>query len=296
MSASESPDENSNASRESVDETPASPPESGEASSSKKASGARISQAPTVVGGEELEASMPDDVKPDDAKSDDAKSDDAKSDDAKSGVSEGEDAAAKVEAEAPEDPLEVAKADSKRIREQLIRTAADFDNFRKRSRREQEDATRRGREGVIKDLLPIFDNLERAAGHADQAQDVKSLSDGLRMVLKQFGQTLERIGIERVPSVGQPFDPSLHEAIQHLESTEHVAGVVMTEVQSGYQMGAHLIRACMVVVSKGPGPDAATESSKADSEDASEGSDDASEADAAAAPDEAPESSEKAKD
>ena len=151
-----------------------------------------------------------------------------------------------------EQRLEDALGESGRIRDQLLRTAADFDNFRKRSRREAEDAARRGRESVIKDLLPVFDNLERAAMHADAGPEAKSVADGLRMVIKQFLDTLDRLGVKRIPTVGLPFDPSVHEAIQHLESAEHPAGVVLMEVQPGYMIGDHLLRAAMVVVSKGP--------------------------------------------
>lgn len=152
----------------------------------------------------------------------------------------------------PEQRLEEAIAETARIRDQLLRTAADFDNFRKRSRREAEDANRRGRESVIKDLLPVFDNLERAATHAEAGPEAKSVADGLRIVLKQFLDTLDKMGVKRIASVGMPFDPSVHEAIQHLESAEHPAGVVLAEVQPGYTIGDHLIRAAMVVVSKGP--------------------------------------------
>jgi molecular chaperone GrpE len=157
-----------------------------------------------------------------------------------------------------EDRLAEAQAESARTRDQLLRTAADFDNFRKRSRREAEEAQRRGRETILKDLLPVFDNLERAAAHAESAPDAKSVSEGVRIVLKQFLDTLERMGIKRIPAVGTPFDPSVHEAIQQIDSTEHPAGVVIAEVQPGYMLGDYLIRAAMVVVSKGPGPQADT--------------------------------------
>ncbi|WP_437676420.1 nucleotide exchange factor GrpE [Sorangium sp. So ce131] len=166
-------------------------------------------------------------------------------------------APAAARAPTPEDKLGEAQAEAARLREQLLRTAADFDNFRKRSRREAEDAQRRGRETILKDLLPVFDNLERAASHAEGAPDVKSVADGIRIVLKQFVDTLERMGIKRIAAVGKPFDPSVHEAIQQIDSTEHPAGVVIAEVQPGYMLGDYLIRAAMVVVSKGsPGAQA----------------------------------------
>lgn len=149
----------------------------------------------------------------------------------------------------PTDPV----AEVARLRDQLLRTAADFDNYRKRSRREQEDAQRRGRESTIKDMLPVFDNLERATSSAEAAPDVKSVADGLRIVIRQFVDTLDKMGVKRISSVGQPFDPTVHEAIQHLESKEHPAGVILAEVQPGYMIGDHLVRAAMVVVSKGSG-------------------------------------------
>lgn len=141
---------------------------------------------------------------------------------------------------------EVAK-----LRDQLLRTAADFDNFRKRTRRDVDDAQRRGKESTVKDLLPVFDNFERAITHAESTGEAKSVAEGLRIVLKQFLDTLEKMGIQRINAVGQPFDPSIHEAIQHMESAEHPAGVVLYDVQSGYRIGEHLLRAAMVVVSKG---------------------------------------------
>lgn len=156
------------------------------------------------------------------------------------------------EPEAPQDPLEVARAEAQRFRDQLLRTAADFDNFRKRTRKEMQEAERRSREDFLRDLLPVFDNLERAAQHAETATDVKSLADGIGMVVRMFVDTLERLGVERVVSLGQPFDPALHEAVQQLETGDHPPGSVMAEVQPGYRMGERLVRPAMVVVAKPP--------------------------------------------
>lgn len=150
------------------------------------------------------------------------------------------------------DPLETARGEAQRLREQLLRTAADFDNYKKRVRRETEDAERRARETLLRDLLPVFDDLERATQHAGQASDVKSLADGISMVLRMFGDTLGRLGIERIQSVGEPFDPALHEAVQHLETTEFPPGSVAAEVRAGYRFGDRLVRPAMVVVAKPP--------------------------------------------
>lgn len=156
------------------------------------------------------------------------------------------------EPEAPQDPLEAARAEVQRIRDQLLRTAADFDNFRKRTRKETQEAERRAKEDFLRELLPVFDNLERAAQHAETATDVKSLADGVGMVVRLFVDTLGRLGVERVSALGQAFDPALHEAVQQLETSEHPPGSVAAEVQPGYRMGERLVRPAMVVVAKPP--------------------------------------------
>ncbi len=165
-----------------------------------------------------------------------------------------------TEAEAATEPAsgsarpaaEGPEAEIARIRDQLLRTAADFDNFKKRSRREVIDADRRGREELLRDLLPVFDNLERATAHMESATDVQSLADGIQMVMRQFLDTLTKLGIERIESVGKAFDPAVHEAIQHMETPEHPPGSVVAEVQAGYRLGEKLVRPAMVVVAKAP--------------------------------------------
>jgi len=164
--------------------------------------------------------------------------------------------AAGEQTEKPGTPLEEAQAEIARIRDQLLRTAADFDNFRKRTRREIDEAQKRGKEELLRELLPVFDNLERAVIHAGQASDAKAVADGVGMVLKQFQDTLGKVGIKRIVAVGGPFDPSLHEAIQQVETNDHPAGTIVAEVQPGYSMGDRLVRAAMVVVAKPrPKPD-----------------------------------------
>jgi len=165
---------------------------------------------------------------------------------------EGEDATEAPSEATETDRVEELEAELGRVREQLLRTAADFDNFRKRSRREIEDARLRGREELLRDLLPVFDNLERAVVHAEQATDAKAVADGVRMVLKQFSDTLSRAGIQRIEAVGQPFDPNFHDAFQQMETSEHPPGTVVAELQPGYMMGDRLVRAAMVMVAKPP--------------------------------------------
>ena len=152
---------------------------------------------------------------------------------------------------APVDPVAVITAERDKLKDQLLRTLADFDNYRKRSKREEQDATRRGREDVLRELLPVFDNLERAATYAKTGADTKAIADGVGMVLKLFEDTVTRLGGQRLKSVGQPFDPNIHEAIQQVESADHPAGIVAIELVPGYQLGERLLRPAMVAVSKG---------------------------------------------
>jgi len=148
-----------------------------------------------------------------------------------------------------EEQLAAAKAEAAKNKEAWVRSAADFDNFRKRSRKEIEDARKSGREEFLKDFLPVFDNLDRAMTSALKATEVKPVTDGLGMILKQFMDALSRSGITKVPTVGSNFDPQVHEAIQQVE-TDDPPGTIVSEVQPGYVAGDRLIRAAMVVVAK----------------------------------------------
>lgn len=149
-----------------------------------------------------------------------------------------------------QDPLAEAEQRALQLKDQLLRTAADFDNFRKRSRRELEDASQSGREWMLKELLPVFDNLERATAHADGSGDIKAFASGIEMVVRQFHDTLKKLGVERVATTGHPFDPTVHEAIQQMETADVEPGHVAAEIQGGYRSGERLIRPALVVVAK----------------------------------------------
>jgi len=143
-------------------------------------------------------------------------------------------------------------AEQEKLKDQLLRTAADFDNFRKRTRRDLEDAKRRSKEEMLRDLLPVFDSLERATAAAKEAKDIQTLVEGVAMVLKLFQDTGDRMGLKRLPTVGERFDPAIHEAIQEIESNQVAPGTVIAEVQPGYRLGEYLLRAAVVVVARAP--------------------------------------------
>ena len=154
------------------------------------------------------------------------------------------------EAEAEPSDLEKAHAERDRMRDQLLRIAADFDNFKKRSRKEIEEVRRRTIEDTLREILPVIDNLERASEAMAGATDVSAVSDGVRMVLRGFDEVAERLGLKRVPTVGNLFDPNCHDAMQQEETDDHAPGTIVNEVVPGYLLGERLLRPAMVVVAK----------------------------------------------
>jgi molecular chaperone GrpE len=149
-------------------------------------------------------------------------------------------------------PLEQMMAERDKTKDQLLRTAADFDNFRKRTRKDIEESMRRGREDAVREILPVADNLERALAAAPMTAAPDALLDGVKMVLKLLQDSLERLGVTRIVTVGERFDPALHEAIQQVETTEHPMGTIVAELVPGYKNGERLVRAAMVAVARPP--------------------------------------------
>jgi molecular chaperone GrpE len=148
--------------------------------------------------------------------------------------------------------LEKVRADSQKHRDQLLRTAADFDNFRKRSRKDVEEAQRKGLERALTELLPVSDNLDRALQASATVAEIAPILEGIRMVHKFFEDALSRLGVERVQAVGVPFDPSVHEAVQQVETEEAPPGTIVAEMLPGYRLGQKLLRAAMVSVARAP--------------------------------------------
>ena len=131
------------------------------------------------------------------------------------------------------------------LRERSVRTLADFDNFRKRSEREREEQRRYAGSEVLRDVLPVIDNLERALESASEAGELKA---GVEMILRQILDLLKRNGVERVESMNRPFDPAVHEAVSRRDSEDIEGPTVCDELQAGYVMKDRLLRPAMVVV------------------------------------------------
>jgi molecular chaperone GrpE len=132
--------------------------------------------------------------------------------------------------------------------ERLLRVAAEFDNYKKRASREREDAQKFGIERLLKDFLPVADNLERALDHAEE-HDLRQVIEGVKLVQKLLENTLSKHGVTGFSALGQPFDPNLHEALMQQES-DAPAGTVVSEMSRGYKLNERLVRPAAVVVAR----------------------------------------------
>jgi molecular chaperone GrpE len=132
--------------------------------------------------------------------------------------------------------------------ERLLRTAAEFDNFRKRMQKEKDDLRKFAVESLLKDFLPVADNLERALDHAEE-HDLRQVIEGVRLVQKMLADALGKHGIVAFSAVGQPFDPNVHEALMQQES-DKPAGTVVSEMARGYKLHDRLVRPAAVVVAR----------------------------------------------
>lgn len=144
-----------------------------------------------------------------------------------------------------------AREEAAVCRDIALRAQADFDNYRKRVARDQEDSAKRAGERIIGELLPVLDNLERAIDHAAVDGDAQQLLGGLKIVHRQLLDVLAREGATPIDPFGEQFDPMLHQAVGQREEPDVVDGTVVEVFQRGYEMHGRVIRSAMVVVATG---------------------------------------------
>lgn len=148
--------------------------------------------------------------------------------------------------------LEAKELEAKENYDRFLRQSAELENFKKRMVREREETVRYGNESLIRDLLPILDNLERAVEHALGGGDGKPLLEGIEMVLKSLLEVLQNHGVTQISAKGEPFDPQKHEAFAKVESEDHEANTVVQELHKGYLLFDRLLRPSLVSVAKPP--------------------------------------------
>jgi len=146
--------------------------------------------------------------------------------------------------------LKVKEEEAKENYERYLRQVAELENFKKRTNREREEAIRFANETLVKDLLPIVDNLERAVMHSKDGANGKTLVEGIEMVLRGLFDVLAKHGVVQVSAVGQPFDPEKHEAMAQVEVETHKPNTIVEEYHKGYMFRDRLLRPALVSVAK----------------------------------------------
>jgi len=147
------------------------------------------------------------------------------------------------------DPTDALQREKDALQDRLLRTAAEFDNYRKRMERERRELSEYTSAEVLKDLLPIIDNFERAL-QAPATTDTDAFRKGIELIHRQMVDLLKKRGIKPIEALGTDFDPNFHQAVIHEPSSTHREGEVMEELQRGYLIGERLLRPAMVKVAK----------------------------------------------
>jgi len=150
-----------------------------------------------------------------------------------------------------EDQLATALAERDEAKDRMLRLAAEFENWKKRARKDQQDGESKARESVLRDLLEVMDNLDRAVSSAEAGgpgSDPAAVLKGVQLVLRLFQSKLERYDVKSVEAKGLPFDPRVHEAVSQVPSKDVPAGHVVNELQRGYKIGDRLLRPALVAV------------------------------------------------
>lgn len=153
-----------------------------------------------------------------------------------------------VEAETPKELTAEEKltAELTETKDQLLRVMAEYDNFRKRSQKEKEQAFGDSKAAAISEFLPLYDNFSRAEN--GEATDLESYKKGIDMIYNQFGEILKKLGVEEFGEVGETFDPNIHNAVMHDEDSEKPENSISDVFSKGYKMGDRIIRPAIVKV------------------------------------------------
>lgn len=150
------------------------------------------------------------------------------------------------------DPLAHAQAEAAKWKDLAARNQAELENYRKRVAREREDDLKRARAGLLEDLLPVLDNFELGMMEVRKGDPKSPIVVGMEMIERQIKEFMGSAGVEAIEAAGAAFDPNLHEAIGQEESATVPEGKIIRQLRKGYKLRDRLLRAAMVVVSKGP--------------------------------------------
>jgi molecular chaperone GrpE len=147
--------------------------------------------------------------------------------------------------------LKDIEAEAKKNHDLYLRAYAEMENIKKRGKKEREDLAKYANESLIKEILPVIDNLEKAISHSKNGDNPSGLIEGIELTLDGLIKTLEKAGLEEVESEGKPFDPNFHEAVSQQIDESLAPGHIITELQKGYLLNGRLIRPSRVIISQG---------------------------------------------
>ncbi|MBW2219114.1 MAG: nucleotide exchange factor GrpE [Deltaproteobacteria bacterium] len=148
------------------------------------------------------------------------------------------------------DELQVARKEAKEVHDRFLRLSAEFDNYKKRVTRETKKKKKFSNETLVREILPVIDNLERAIESSGTDPEAKNgLVEGVDMTLKEMLKVFHKFNVKPIESIGESFDPSFHQAVMQEETEDHPENIVIKELQKGYIMHDRLVRPAMVIVS-----------------------------------------------
>jgi len=159
----------------------------------------------------------------------------------------------------PEQVLAARTEEAKTFQDKYLRLAAELENFKRLAQKQKQEYSQFANESLLKELLPIVDNLERAVKCVQEGRTTDGLVQGVELTLKQFTETLARFGVRPIASLGVPFDPTRHQAVAQQASNTAAENTVIEECQKGYQLHDRILRAAMVVVATAQAADTTDE-------------------------------------
>ena len=163
------------------------------------------------------------------------------------GMAESASSAAEQQRQSLEEEIKV-------VQDRYLRLAAEFENYKKRAQKDQAEYTKYALERLLRDLLPVLDNLQRALQHAQRLGGANGLIEGVELTCKQYLEVLSRFGVRPIPSVGLPFDPTVHQAVATVEPRGQAPNTIVEEYEKGYYLHDRVLRPARVTVAAS-GPD-----------------------------------------
>jgi molecular chaperone GrpE len=155
-----------------------------------------------------------------------------------------------------EQPSSSPDNDVRAAQERYLRLAAEFENYKKRAQRDQDEYRKYSNERLLKELLPVIDNLQRALQHGRSSSNKEGVLEGIELTSKKALEILSRFGVKPIPSVGLPFDPAVHEAVAKVNGKGHKPNSIVEEFEKGYYLHDRVLRPAMVTVAESTGDDA----------------------------------------